>query len=483
MIIEKIIKKIKKTMKKIISFIYILKMQAITSIKGTKNPDAKLFLGSYLSSITSWIQEVSTEKTSRIFNEIFKFISNTYFPVAILSCDMESTNSDFLISSFLSYSQFHNFNTCVLRTTIKSATKKQILSHIQDDLFSRGGILFIESFEEWTSETLCFIFEYLCDFDEKIGFVLDISTDPRCFSLALDMDILQKLEVRQFFFPEFTEISSEILWKLTQKCNFPIMTNELFKALEASRSDFAFLKILKSSLLDFFLFNSDRKEIFIKEQGLEEFISIKDMWIEYLQQLLILTQVEPVSLIISIEDLHKSIYSTNDINNCCYLKDMLGKFKTQEFDKEETWKIYLQNLCTNGIITDEEIFKLFEEYSRIPVIQRTNSRESQNSKIYKWKFSYILPLLRNKVINKVQPITNMIIKIKNHKNYVLELSNYLDTDILSKMILQLSNNTQENDMHILFNIIKSYGRHIDLNPVYNDFVKATDVNESQKYLQ
>ena len=94
-----------------------------------------------------------------------------------------------------------------------------------------------------------------------------------------------------------------------------------------------------------------------------------------------------------------------------------------------------------------------------------------------------MPLLRNKVINKVQPITNMIIKIKNHKNYVLELSNYLDTDILSKMILQLSNNTQENDMHILFNIIKSYGRHIDLNPVYNDFVKATDVNESQKYLQ
>ena len=451
-------------------------MHSISSSRGNSTPKPEIPLESYLSPVCSSIKSSLHHKTSLLFRSILGFISNNTLPAAILTCDMESVSSEILIDTFTSYASQYNFPYCILTLTSKLSTKNQILRLLKESLSQNGGIVYIESFEEWAPETLCFIFEYFCDFDKKVGFVIDISTDPRCISLALDTDILQKLSVEQFSFPEFREISGDILWDLTRRCNFPVMTQELFKALSESRSESMFLKILKSSLLQFFSTNPHRVQIFIEESFLEEFIIIKDTWTEYLEKLQKMADCEPVAMGTQIQNLHRVVYLCREIDECTFVKDMMGKFKTKEFDEVETWKLYLQNLCVEVVLTEEEVQKLWDVYEGL---------EGGNPKMMKWKNVHVLPLLRGKVIRQLKPLQECISRIKNANEYLLEQCRYLDTDILSKTIAQLGEfqGGEMDDLFRIFHCIKRNGRFIELNSVFNEYVKLVGEQEEKRVLQ
>ena len=459
-------------------------MHAITSFEGFQNPVPKIPVKEYLSNIVSSAQSLFEEKTKQVLDEIIKFISNHHLPAAILSSDMVSTSNELLINLFASYSKTYNFTLCMLRSTSKTSTKKQILTMLKESLQENGGIVYIEGFEEWNSETLSFIFEYLCDFSSKIGFVVDISSDPRNFSLVVDADILQKLTVNQFFFSKFTSISSEILWNLTRKSNFPVLSSEIFHALDECRSQPAFFKILKGSLLHFFKTNPQAAHNFIFKENLDKFITAKDEWIEYLEQMQKIAEASPLCLFVKIEDLHRSIYQNKGVEESPYFKDLLGKFKTKEFDLFETWMTLLSNFVEKGILSEGEVNNLVAAYEKIPLIQSFNCRDPENPKISKWKSTYILPLLRNKVFRYLKPLSEHILTIKDYNLYILEICPYIDTDVLNKTVSQLSaEDGKTNDMKILFKLLKLKGRHIELNGLFNEFVKDIGSELRKKNLQ
>jgi hypothetical protein len=461
-------------------------MNGITSIKGNNIPKPDINLNSYILSITSSIRNSFDKKTGLILSELSKFLEKTNLGVAILTNDMISSSSDLLIENFVSHIKSKGINYCILRLTSKLSSKKQLLEYLKNNLYQRGGIVYVESFEEWNTDTLSFIFEYLSEYDHKIGFVVDISTDPRYFSLTIDTDILQKLTVELFSLPDFNDISTEILWNLTQKPNFPALTQALFKTLSQCKSEPEFLKVLKSSLLHLFLNNQQAQQAFIDQSNLEEFINAKDHWIEYLKQLHAMIQVDPVCFPISIQTLHQSVYACDEIDDCYYVKELFGKFKTLEFDKFETWELYLLNLCTKGIVTEDELQMLLKYYSEIPFVQSNSSREHRDPKIYRWKFTYILPLLRNKVLKNLKPLSHHISSLNNYEKYILEACPYLDTDILNKNITELGTipeGHEANDMNILFHTIKDKGRVIELNCIYDEFCKNTREKENKKILQ
>ncbi|OMJ79265.1 hypothetical protein SteCoe_20775 [Stentor coeruleus] len=399
---------------------------------------------------------------------------------------MESTCGDILINSFIEEAKNNSINICTLRTTSKSATKKQIIQTINDSNISQNGVIYIECFEEWPTDILCFIFEYLADFDCHVGFVIDISTDPRCLTQVLDADILQKLTVEQFFFPDFTAISTQILWDLTRKCNFPVMSQDLFQCLEECRSEAAFMKVLTSSLLSFFTENPLRVDIFIKEKELREFIEQKDSWIENLELFQIMAQAAPMSLDLALDYLNRQVYLTTVDMECKFVTEFYGKFKSRDFDSYENIEEYLGNLYERDIISEEELNKLKEDYLNIPTVQSINARDQTNSKILKWKITFILPKLRIKVINNIKPLHIHIARISNSEDYILNLCQYLDNDISTKILQQLLPNpaSQENsDMQILCSLLKNRGKHIELNSVFNEFVKAVNSKETRKSMQ
>lgn len=459
-------------------------MQAITSVRGKKTPKSRFSLDSYLSRIYSLIQTTLNEKTSTIFDSVFRFLTNNNLSTAILACDMESTSSDFLINTFATHANKFDFPYCLLKLTSKFSTKNQILKLLNDSLSAKGGIVYIESFEEWDSETLCFVFEYLCDFQGKISFVIDISTDPRGISLLLDTDILQKLTVGHFSFPDFSQFSGEILYELSLQENFPVISQELFGILHGSRSDVFFLKTLKSSLLEFFASNPDRNIMFLHGKNLEELVRTKRSWNEYLEKLFVMTEATPVNMGLRMHELYATVYKAEDVNECCYLKDLFGKFKTKEFDDEEVWKMYLSELCKESAIGEEDLKSLWEVYENTPLVYSSASKE-KNPKIHKWKDMFVLPLFRNKIIRFLKPLPENFKPLKNYEKYVLGPCEYLDTDILTRIIEQLGDYKpgEMTDVFLLFTLIKNKGKCIDLNSVFNEYVKNVGTKESKKILQ
>lgn len=459
-------------------------MHAISSFPGKSTPSPSIPLSSYLSTTTSAIRSLFDQKSKIVLQAIVKFLQKNHLPVAILSYDMESTCGDILINSFIEEANNNSINTCILRTTIKSATKKQIIQTINDSNISQNGVIYIECFEEWPSDILCFVFEYLADFDCHIGFVIDISTDPRCLTQVLDADILQKLTVEQFFFPDFTTISTQILWDLTRKCNFPVMSQDLFQSLEECRSEAAFFKVLTSSLLSFFTENPSRIEIFIKEKELGEFVEQKDAWIENLELFQAMAEASPMSLDLALDYLNRQVYLTPPEKECRFVTEFYGKFKSKDFDNYENIVEYLGNLYERDIISEEDVSKLKEDYLNIPIIQ--SARDQTNSKEMKWKITFILPKLRSKVISNIKPLHMHIARIKNSNDYILNLCQYLDNDISTKILQQLLHNPAvqgSSDMQILCLLLKNRGKHIELNSVFNEFVKATNSKETRKSIQ
>ena len=49
-----------------------------------------------------------------------------------------------------------------------------------------------------------------------------------------------------------------------------------------------------------------------------------------------IAEASPLCLFVKIEDLHRSIYQNKGVEESPYFKDLLGKFKTKEFDLFET---------------------------------------------------------------------------------------------------------------------------------------------------
>ena len=68
--------------------------------------------------------------------------------------------------------------------------------------------------------------------------------------------------------------------------------------------------------------------------------------------------------------------------------------------------------------------------------------------------------------------------------YILEICPYIDTDVLNKTVSQLSaEDGKTNDMKILFKLLKLKGRHIELNGLFNEFVKDIGSELRKKNLQ
>ena len=179
-----------------------------------------------------------------------------------------------------------------------------------------------------------------------------------------------------------------------------------------------------------------------------------------------------------------SIYQNKVVEESTYFKDLLGKFKTKEFDLFETWMTLLSNFVEKGILSEGEVNNLVAAYEKIPLIQSFNSRDPENPKISKWKSTYILPLLRNKVFRYLKPLSEHILTIKDYNLYILEICPYIDTDVLNKTVSQLSaEDGKTNDMKILFKLLKLKGRHIELNGLFNEFVKDIGSELRKKNLQ
>lgn len=457
-------------------------MHGITSYHGGKSIEPRIPLSSYLSSTLSTIRDLFDAKSHRVLGSLIKFLQRTPIPVAILSYDMESTSGDLILNTFCECLNTHGLNSILLRVTSKSLTKKQLLQQLKDSNLTQGVVVYVECFEEWSQDLLCFLFEYLIDQPIQVRFVVDVSTDPRYISQSLDASILQKITVDQFFFPEFSEITEEILWNLTQKNNFPVLSNKIFHSLIECRSEAKFMKILKSSLLKFFNEIPEREQKFIDKQGLEEFIIIKDHWIESLQLFQRMAETSPMNFEVSIEELHSNIYKKG--SDCNLVNDFIGKFSTKDFDSFPNLDEFVINLCEKNILTEEEVNGLRTEFLKMPGVGQSPKEVEQN-KCRRWKFTFLLPKIRNRVIGYLRPLDEIIKKLPNPELYVLNICDFIDSDLMRITLQQLNfcNFGFNGDMQILFKIIKGKGRHLELNQIFDEFIQRCTVNDGVEKLQ
>jgi hypothetical protein len=383
---------------------------------------------------------------------------------------MESTSGDILLNTFSEVIKSYNLHPLILKITSKSSTKKQLLQQIKDSMQNSNLVVYIECLEEWPQELICFIFEYLIDQSFKTSFVVDISTDPRFLSQTLDASILQKITVEQFYYPEFSGITSEVLWNLTQKCNFPVMSSKIFSALSECRSEAKFMKILKSSLLKFFNDKVERREIFLERNGNEELINLKDYWTELLQAFIRMAETPPMRFEIRVEDLHRSIYELNKKDDQASLvTDFIGSFDLKPFDVYENYDEFMVGLCEKCILSEDEVNVLRRDFLNLEP-HATASWEI-SSKCKKWRLSFFMPKLRMKIINSLKPLDEVAKRLGNSENYILNICDFIDSDLMKITIQQLhfSNLGLNGDMQILFRIIKGKGRHLKLNQIFDEF--------------
>ena len=457
-------------------------MQGITSFHGKSSISPQIPLSNYLSSTTNSIRSIFDEKSNRVFTSIIKFLEKPSIPVAILSYDMESTSGDILLNTFSSSIKSNCLHALILHVTSKSSTKKQLLQQIKDSIQDSDLVVYIECLEEWPQDLVCFIFEYLIDQPFKTSFVVDISTDPRYLSQILDASILQKITVEQFYFPEFSKITSEVLWILSQMINFPILSSKIFLSLSECRSEANFMKILKSSLLKFFNDQEERKNILINQENLEEFALLKSQYAESLQLFLNLADTPPLNLYLLIEDLHRSIYMSNDYE-ISLVNEFIGRFNMREFDVYANYDEFLMGLNGKNILNEEEVNRLRSDYLSLPL--GPGNADIESTKCRKWKLCRFLPLLRNKIINKLRPLDQIVKKLKNSDLYVLNICDFIDSDLMKITLQQLNyaNLGLNGDMQILFRIIKVKGRHLELNQIFNEFCKMCSVHNGLEDLQ
>ena len=457
-------------------------MSGITSFRGGNLIAPQIPISSYLSSTISSIRDLFDVKSCRVFGSLIKFLQKSAIPVAILSYDMESTSGDIILNTFSSCINTHGLNSILLRVTSKSLTKKQLLQQLKDSIYTTKIVVYIECFEEWPQDLICFLFEYLIDQAYQVSFVVDISTDPRYLSQSLDASILQKITVEQFFFPEFSEITGEVLWNLTQKNNFPVLSNKIFHALKECRSEAKFMKILKASLLKFFNEKPERKQKFLEKKGIEEFVMIKDHWVESLQLFQRMAETPPMSFEVNIEELHSSVYRSGP--ECNLVSEFIGKFGTRDFENFPNLDEFVMNLCEKNILSEEEVNSLRNEFLIMPGVGQ-NQKEVEQNKCKRWKFTFLLPKIRNRVIGYLKPLDEVIKKIPNSELYILNICDFIDTDLMRVTLQQLNfcNFGFNGDMQILFKIIKSKPKHIELNQIFDEFTQRCSVNDGIEKLQ
>ena len=446
-------------------------MQGITTFRGTSGISSRIPLTGYLSQTINSIRSIFDENSNRVFTSILKFIEKSSIPVALLSYDMESTSGDLLLNTFSSSIKSNCLHALILHVTSKSATKKQLLQQIRDSIGSSDLIVYIECLQEWPQDLICFIFEYLIDQPFKTSFVVDISTDPVYLSQILDASILQKLTVEQFFLPEFRQITSKVLWSLNQIPNFPVLSKQIFSSLTDCRSESKFIKILKSSLLKFFNEKQERIQIFITQAELTDFALLKGQYAESLRLFLHLAETPPLNLCFSIEALHTSINKAEE-SEASLVNQFIGSFGTKEFEVYERFDELLMGMLQRLILNEEEVNRLRSDFLSL-AIGGLSQLDIEASKCRKWKQCYFLPLIRNKFINKLQPLYETIKRLKDSELYVLNICDFIDSDLM-KITLQQLNYTNlglNGDMQILFKIIKGKSRHLELNLIFNEFCK------------
>lgn len=464
-------------------------MQGITSFHGKSSISPRIPLSNYLSSTTNSIRSIFDEKSNRVFTSIIKFLEKPAIPVAILSYDMESTSGDILLNTFSSSIKSNSLHALILHVTSKSSTKKQLLQQIKDSIENSDLVVYIECLEEWPQDLVCFIFEYLIDQPFKTSFVVDISTDPRYLSQILDASILQKITVQQFYFPEFSKITSEVLWILNQEKNFPVLSKKIFLSLSECRSEANFMKILKSSLLKFFNDREERINLFVNQENLSEFKLIKKQYTESLKLFLNLADTPPLNLYLLIEELHKSIYTSkandaSNMNEIGIVNEFFGRFCMKEYNIYSNYDEYLMGLNRKNILNEEEVNTLRSNFLCLSV-PGNNPTEIEANKCKRWKSAYFLPLLRHKFINKLTSLDQIVKRLENKELYILDICDFIDSDLMKITLQQLNyaNLGLNGDMQILFRIIKVKGRHLELNQIFNEFCKMCSVHNGLEDLQ
>lgn len=465
-----------------LNFILII-MQGITTFHGTSSISSQIPLTDYLSQTTNTIRSIFDENSNKVFTSILKFIEKPSIPVAILSYDMESTSGDILLHTFSSSIKSNCLHALILHVTSKSNTRKQLLQQIRDSIETSDLIVYIECLQEWPRDLVCFIFEYLIDQSFKTSFIVDISTDSLYLSQILDASILQKLTIEQFYLPEFKQITSKVLWSLSQKENFPVLSRKIFLSLTDCRSESKFIKILKSSLLKFFNETQARIKIFIYEEGLNEFSLLKSQYTETLKKFLNLIETHPLNLTFSIETLHTSINKAEE-SESSIVNQFIGSFNTKEFDLYETLDEFLIEIHKKFILNEEELNALRSDYLNL-TIEGLSHIEIETSKCKKWKQLYFLPLIREKIIYKLKPLYESVKRLKNPDLYILNICDFIDSDLMKITLQQLNyvNLGLNGDMQILFRIIKGKPRHLELNHTFHEFCKNCSVHNGIEDLQ